>query len=260
MPDSQALQQVSRLLTGLTRRNLQQRLLESIDYPIGIADPNILQYLEWTEQNGWTDEQAIIERMIFELGADHIQKSLIPKAKREENERKLEDFMANGTNLHLLEQDLTYQNRQEVLVSGRTDVMALDPQSREVVVELKANDYELADVHVQLETYLGERKNARAIFVAPEIKPALFASLRHYVQEGRITFYQMIERDGIKGFNPFTEKDFDNLVAELELNKMKDKARNRHKRKSEKAPSDPLRTRFNKPRARARSVPVEIQK
>lgn len=201
-------EQVLDILKGVTRKKLQEKVLEMIDMSgKGRTDKDILEFIETARKNGFSDEQALLERIVYELGEAQIRRVVAPRNKRGQPEKHLEDYLeAHG--LAGMESGLNFKGRQVDLHSGTIDVDAVDATGRAVTVELKAREYDSKDVFFQIMKYAGEQKDRRFVFAAPEVYPDLFFSLQESLGAERVAFYRVLQANMDYSFERVDEKSF----------------------------------------------------
>ena len=120
----------------------------------------------------------------------------IKKQEKVEKDRREDDFekyMARDNNLEKVESGLRFLNRQHRLKSGRPDLRARDKEEKTVYLELKMNDEDVHSVIREVYRHLNGDKNARVIVVAPEIKPRLFFTFEQFIDNGRLSLYEVEE-------------------------------------------------------------------
>lgn len=197
--------EVGLLVREAIRRRLGEKIDELIELPKGKTDKDLEFYMDIAEQFGFSDERSVLERYSYETLREVIRVKTNPKKTRKQKEKELEDFLVADTHLALLEPGLTFVSRQEIIETGRLDILARDNSSKEAVVELKMGNYVSRDVFWQLTKYMNEKPDDRAFFVAPRIKPDLYYALRAHAESGRLVFFEVEENDEAYTFRRIDE-------------------------------------------------------
>ena len=112
-------------------------------------------------------------------------------------EKYVEEYLA--TNLEVLEQGLQFKNRQEIIETGRLDIVAENEADELVFIELKTDPSEYLSMDKlcgQVSRYFNNRheKAEKMYLVIPFVSQKqlsrVYLSLKHWIQEGRIQVYQ----------------------------------------------------------------------
>lgn len=199
--------EVAKALEETIRKRLDDKIIDLIDLPLGKTDKDLELYMSLAEEHGLEDEKDILLRLSYEKLREVIRAKTSPRKTRKQKEKELEDFLSMDDNLRLLEPGLSFLSRQEVIESGRLDILAKDREDRKAVVELKMGKYVSKDVFWQLTKYMNERPNDRAFFVAPVIKPDLYYALRGHIEAGRLVMYEAKELEESYKFKKIGEEN-----------------------------------------------------
>lgn len=192
------------LLEIIVRKKLDEKLLEMISLADGHTDKQILEYLKIAQENKFSEEEYVLKEMIFEIGKAQIL-AVTSKNGKNHKEADLENYLMR-TGLDAIRPGLKALKNQHAIDSGIVDILARN--GREMIgVELKADKYDSKAVHAQLRAYLNDSELDSVIFVAPEIKPALFNSLKQEFESGKIEFYQLKKEGELFTFKQITEEN-----------------------------------------------------
>lgn len=194
-------------LRKVLRKQVQEKVLDICDLPLGQTNENILDYLRIAQENNFNEEAYLLKESIFDLGEAQIRKITEPRRKIRRVEDDLEKFLSQGENLTRIEQGLRFKEKQRRISSGRLDIVAEDNSGNEVLIELKAREYNSKDVWAQLLKYMHENPENRTIFAAPRIKPDLFYEIKPYVDIGRLEFFEFEFENQIPVFTRINEEN-----------------------------------------------------
>ena len=97
---------------------------------------------------------------------------------KDRREDDFEKYLIRDNNLEKIEPGLRFIDNQFRLLSGRPDLKALDSEQRKVYLELKINGEDVDSQIREVHRHLNGDKNARVIFVAPEITPRFYFSFQ----------------------------------------------------------------------------------
>lgn len=202
------VEELSRKLREHINRKLEERTLDIAGMPRGAAGDDIEELRDLARETGNLDALYILDAKAEEIGWAQIKRTLAPIRRIEQREKRLEDYLAQGNNLERVQEGLKFRSRQEVLHSGRLDIVAEDRNAGEVVVELKAGDYDSGNVFHQLVKYAGERPDSKVLFIAPRIKADLVMPLSQLPEGNRIRFYEVREDGKDYSFKPVDKSSF----------------------------------------------------
>ncbi len=151
--------------------------------------------------------------LYYDFGIGQIAEQLTPRHRQTPLEKMFEDYLIRPGMLGQIEKGLKpapgEHPSQYQVSSGIIDIDARDEKGKTVTVELKANKYNTEEVAWQLMRYLNAkgRENERVIFVAPRIKPDLFAGLRGFWDSGRLSYFEYSRANEGYSFKKINEED-----------------------------------------------------
>ena len=189
---------------------------------------------EFIRKYGFDDLELRLIRQFAEVGEIQTENDIAPVMEQDRKEDAFRDFLAGCVDLSQIEEGLKFRRAEDVLHSGRQDIVAVDSLGNEVTIELKARDYTRREVMYELDKYRGET-NFRSIIVAPKIRPDMVFGLIDHYRAGRIKF---VEVDGnhedyeFREITPenFSEKQRKSAEKELASSKVKAKERTGYSR------------------------------
>jgi hypothetical protein len=202
---------IGSFMGNVLQKKLQERVMDVAGKGKGKTTPDMIELVDLAERLNDEDSLWVLNEKFREIGEIQSRRNLnARKNRKEKNERekRLEDYVEK--NAGQVEDGLEFVSRQDVLHSGRTDVIARDLQGRDVVVELKAAGYDAGEVFHQISRYAGEKEGSRIVFAAPEIDPKLYFAIKaNPLLMERMDFVRVEENDdGTFGFVPFEEREF----------------------------------------------------
>lgn len=185
---------ITGVVRGVIRKKLEDLVFELMNHPRDSGDISkyidiAREYCFWDIVNGF----ELVDSEIGKIQREATVEKEKAKKERELKEKQFQDYLiTHPDKLDGIEKGLKILKDEKNIRSGRLDLAAIDEKENNAGIELKARDYDSIDTHVKIEKYLFEddSKKSRVFFVAPEIKPDLFFSLRELQEQGRVRFFE----------------------------------------------------------------------
>lgn len=218
---------------ALLRPDLEELIRENEELGPGKANKQIMLAREMIQKYGLTELEERLNNHALTIAWETLASSFSPILEQDLAENALRDYLADLGDLSVIEQGLRFKRAEDVLRSGRQDILAVDQKDEDVTIELKARPYNRSEVIYEVKKYHGETGN-RGIFVAPTIKPDLFFALKDQYDAGRLSFYEVeeVERGTDYRFreitaDDFTESDEEKAARVLEQSQRRGRSRQR---------------------------------
>ncbi|MFA6022686.1 MAG: hypothetical protein WC781_01210 [Candidatus Pacearchaeota archaeon] len=204
-------------LREVLRKRLEDRILEVIDdheeMSLDFEDVENIAY-----ENNFTDIIAGIDEIDRQNGK--IQR--IREFERERNkqirseEKEFEEYLiSHPEEFNKFEEGLNVMDNQQVVRSGRLDIVARDKEGKKAKIELKSRNQAARHYHFQIMKYFNDNPEGdeRVIFLSklddPGLKTIAF-SLDDFRKQGRIKFFGYTQSNGGYNYLEITPDNIEN--------------------------------------------------
>jgi hypothetical protein len=204
------------LMLPMIRKNLEDFLAQNEELEGGRFHRDLEEVEEIAKNLGFLDLQERFDIIYKAIGRANAHKKRV-RVEKDRREDDFEKYLIRDNNLEKIEPGLRFIDNQFRLLSGRPDLKALDSEQRKVYLELKINGEDVDSQIREVHRHLNGDKNARVIFVAPEITPRFYFSFQKEIEEGRLTLrtVQEVKRGQEYNFSSFDPSEYLRRAEEI---------------------------------------------